>query len=369
MHTDIPQHAEIQQLAAVSRPNLVTLVLATTPVSTEAEANRIRFGTLISRAVAGLTALGGDPTEIAKTEAGLRALHDDVYLWRYLSRTLVVFAAPDRTISYRLPNELETEWFAGEQFRIVPILRTLAFSHEATVLALSQNAARLIGIGPDHRGVELPVPELPTDLLDTFNVEDPGIDSHRRRLHGPEGQTARLLAYARAVDRAILPTLRGRPHPLILASTQPLEGLYRSVTSAANLLAATIEGNPDELSAADLDEAARSILDAHYAAELATLRERFETRRASGRAVTDLTDVARSSVAGAVATLYVDLDAHPVGTLDREFGAVSSEDTPGRSLIDDIAGQVLAHGGRVLVLRSEDVPGGGQMGAEVRFNV
>lgn len=369
VHTDIPQHSEIQQLAAVSRPNLVTIVLRTTPVTTEAEANRITFGTLISQAIARLTEIGGDPAEIALTEAGLRNLHDDSHLWRYLSNSLVVFAGPERTISYRLPNELETEWFAGEQFRVVPILRTLTFPHEATVLALSQNAVRLIAIGPDHRGTELPVAELPTDLLDAFNVEDPGVDSHRRRLHGPEGQTARLLAYARAVDRAVIPALRGNPHPLILATTQPLDGAFRSVTSAANLLPTSIEGNPDDRSAADLDEAARCILDAHYAAELSALADRFETRRASGRAVTDLTDVARSAIAGAVATLYVALDAHPSGTLDLESGAVASADTPGRSIVDDIAAQVLAHGGRVLVLRRDDMPGGGELGAEVRFTV
>lgn len=369
MHTDIPQHPEIQQLAAVARPNLVTIVLRTTPVTSDAEANRITFGTLITQAIARLTELGGDAAEIARTEEGLRGLHDDTHLWRYLSHSLVVFASPDRTISYRLPNELETEWFAGEQFRVVPILRTLTFPHEATVLALSQNAVRLIAIGPDHRGTELPVPELPTDLLDAFNVEDPGVESHRRRLHGPEGETSRLLAYARAVDRAIAPALRGRQHPLILAATQPLDGMFRSVTSAAHLMENSIEGNPDDRSPAELDEAARGMLDEHYASEIAAIRERFETRRASGKAVTDLTDVARSAIAGAIATLYVDVDAHPVGTLDIESGAVGSEDTPGRSLVDQIAAQVLSHGGRVLALRRDDMPGGGELGAEVRFNV
>ncbi|TDP90871.1 hypothetical protein EDF62_2526 [Leucobacter luti] len=369
MHTDIPQRPEVEHLAAVSSPHLVTIVLRTTPVTTEAEAARITFGTLTTQAIARLTELGGSPTEIERTAAGLRALHDDAHLWRYLSHSLVVFASPERTISYRLPNELESEWFAGSHFRIVPILRTLTYPHEARVLALSQNAVRLIAIEPDHPGVEVPVPELPSDLLDTFNVEDPGIESHQRRLHSPEGQTPRLLAYTRAVDRAIAPVLRATRVPLILAATQPLAGMFRSITSATELLDATIDGNPDERTAAELDEAARTILDAHYAAELAADAERFETRRANGKAVTDLTDVARAAVAGAVATLYVDIDAHPVGALDTLTGTVSAESDPGRSLVDQIAAQVLAHGGRVLPLRRGEVPGGGELGAEVRFSV
>nr|WP_237467340.1 hypothetical protein [Leucobacter chromiireducens] len=369
VHTDIPQLSEIEQLAQVNRPNLVTIVLRTTPVTTEAEANRITFGTLIGEAVARLAAVGGDAAERDRTEAGLRALHEDQHLWRYLSHTLVVFASPDRTVSYRLPNELETEWFAGENFRIVPLLRTLTFPHEASVLALSQNAVRLIEIGPSGPGTEVEVPELPSDLLDAFNVEDPGVDSHRRRLHGPEGHTMRLLGYARAVDRAVAPQLRGTQRPLILAATQPLNGMFRSVTSASRLLASSIDGNPDERSAAELDEAARALLDEHYAAELVQLRDRFETRRAAGRAVTDLTDIARSAIAGAISTLYVDVDARPEGTLDVATGSVAAESAPGRSLIDEIAGQVLQHGGRVLVLRGGDVPGGGAHGAETRFAV
>ncbi|WP_125100546.1 hypothetical protein [Leucobacter chromiireducens] len=369
MHTDIPQHAEIEQLAHIDRANLVTIVLRTTPVTTEAEANRITFGTLISEAIGCLADQGGDAVERDRTEAGLRALHEDQHLWRYLSHSLVVFASPDRVVSYRLPNELETEWFAGRHFRIVPLLRTLTFPHQASVLALSQNAVRLINIGPAGRGTEVDVPGLPSDLLDAWGVEDPGIDAHRRRLHSPEGHTTRLLGYARAVDRAIAPQLRGTERPLILAATQPLDGMFRSVTSASRLLAASIDGNPDERSAAELDAAARSLLDAHYAAELSELRDRFETRRAAGRAVTDLTDIARSAIAGAISTLYVDMAARPEGTLDVATGSVAAESTPGRSLIDEIAAQVLQHGGRVLVLRAGEVPGGGAHGAETRFAV
>ncbi len=369
MHTDIPQRPEIEQLAAEARPNLVTIVLSTTPVTTDAEAHRITFGTLIGQAIAQLTEQGGDAAEIARTEDGLRAVHDDSHLWRYLSHTLVVFGSPDRTITYRLPNVLETEWFAGEHFRIVLLLRTLTFPHEATVLALSQKAVRLIEIGPDHRGAEVPVPELPTDLLDAFNVEDPGVESHRRRLHGPEGQTTRLLGFARAVDRAIAPVLRTRRRPLILAATQPLDGLFRSVTSGAHLLEHSIEGNPDERSIAELDEAARKVLDEHYAKQLGEYAAQFENRRASGKAITDLSDIARAAVAGAVATLFVSIDASPAGVLDTETGTFSTEEVGCHSLVDQIVGQVLAHGGRVLVLRAGEVPGGEALGAEVRFSV
>lgn len=369
MHTDIPLRSEIEQLAQTERPNLVTIVLRTSPVTSEAEASRVTFSNLITKAVAEHTAHDGNAAEIAATEAGLRALLEDTELWRYLSQSLVVFASPERTVAYRLPNELETEWFSGNHFRIVPLLRTITFAHDGTVLALSQKSVRLIEIGPDHRGNELPVPELPTDVLDAFNVEDPGVDSHDRRLHGPEGHNARLLGFARAVDRAIAPVLRGTRGPLILAAARPLDSVFRSVTRNAKLLPAGITGNPDNLSSAELDAAARVILDETYAAELAERQESFENRRSAGRAASDLTDIARAAIAGAIATLYVDVDARPEGTLDEQAGGYVAGNTAGYNLVDQLAARVLESGGRVLVLRSGEVPGGSALGAELRFAV
>lgn len=372
MYTDIPQREEIERLAAASNPHSVTLVLRSSPVTSEVERLRIEFGNLSAEAVAALRERGetkADGEAAEAVEALLRELHEDQEFWRFQSHSLVVFVTPEQIVSYRLPNELDSEWFAGNHFRIVPLLRTITFPHEASVLALSQNATRLISIGPDHPGTEIPVPDLPTDILDTFNVSDPGTQSHQRRLHGPEGQSERIRAYARSVERAIAPIVRATRRPLILAATQPLLGEFRGLSTMPKLLSEAIEGNPDDRSAAELDTAAREILDRHYEETLAGWSAQFANRQANGRAVTDLTDVARSAVAGAVQTLYVDLAARPEGTLDAEFGTIDAAPTVGESLIDRVAAAVLAHGGRVRVIRSGQVPGGGTQGAEVRFSV
>ncbi|MEB4616303.1 baeRF11 domain-containing protein [Leucobacter sp. M11] len=372
MYTDIPQREEIERLAAAENEHSVTLVLRSSPVTSEAERLRIEFNNLASEAVSALRArtegkANGEAADAV--EALLRELHEDQEFWRFQSHSLVVFVTPEQIVSYRLPNALDSEWFAGKHFRIVPLLRTITFPHEASVLALSQKATRLIAIGPDHPGTEIPVPDLPTDILDTFNVSDPGTQSHQRRLHGPEGQSERLRAYARSIDRAVAPVVRATRRPLIIAATQPLLGEFRAQSTMPKLLSEAIEGNPDERSAAELDAAARDILDRHYEETLAEWTEQFQNRQASGRAVTDLSDVARAAVAGAIQTLYLDLAAHPEGTLDREFGTINTEPEPCESLIDRIVAQVLAHGGRVRVLRAGQVPGGGLQGAEVRFSV
>ena len=76
---------------------------------------------------------------------------------------------------------------------------------------------------------------------------------------------------------------------------------------------------------AELAQAARPILDALYAAELDSLRARFEEWQSKGRAATDLTDVARAATFGAVDTLFVDIDDLVEGTLDPDSGAITGD--------------------------------------------
>lgn len=368
MYTDIPQHDEMQQLAAARHPLSVTLVLRTSPVSQAAEQHRAAFAAQIHEAAEQLQAQGADKHAIGQLRAGLEAIHEDSHFWRFLADSLVVFATPDRVRSYRLPNELSSEVFVGDRFRIVPLLRTSSFPQTAYVLALSQNRVRLIDVSPDHAAAPVELPELPEGIADALGVADPATDAPRQRLHGPEGHTARLTQYARAVDRAIAPVVRSNDRPLILAAAQPMQGVFAAICTSPQLLPSHIEGNPDERSEAELDAAARVILDERYRAEVAGLGERFENLRSAGRAITDLSDLGRAAVAGAIEQLIVGIDAHPAGSLDETSGQLGAA-APGRSLVDELAGATLAAGGRVLVLREGDVPGGGEIAATVRFSV
>src|SRR4029078_13335873 len=95
-------------------------------------------------------------------------------------------------------------------------------------------------------------------------------------LQGSEGQKLLLRQYARKVDHALRGVLTGLEIPLILAATEPLDSIYRSLNSYPHLVDAGIAGNPENATDAELAEAARSVLDDVYARELAASRETFE---------------------------------------------------------------------------------------------
>jgi hypothetical protein len=175
--------------------------------------------------------------------------------------------------------------------------------------------------------------------------------------------------YPRSIERALRPMLAGGDVPLILAGTEPLDSIYRSVNSYPGLVSTGIRGNPEATSDADLAAGARTVLDEMYASELADLRKLWDLRTSQGRTLTDLADVARAATFGAVHTVLADIDAVVPGTVDEDTGAVTlaADGVTSYGVVDEIARRVWVNSGRVLAVRRDDVPGDQGVAAILRY--
>ena len=377
LHTDIPTRDDVDALAAVREHPCVSIYLSTTPLPKDADMARVELKNQVSEAVQQLRAAGTDRHLIEQQEEILVDLIEDVDFWRLLSYSLAIFATPTSVRTFRLPNRLSTALEVSDRFYLKPLLRAVTFPQAAFVLALAQNSVRLLEISAESPVYAVSVPGLPSDVADAVGL--PSIngrtqDSHIMggRIQGGEGQKVRMRQYARAIDRALRPVLSGLDLPLILAAAEPLAGIYRSVNSYPNLTDAIIGGNAEETPDEDLGRAARGILDELYAAELDELVDRMARRAAHGRAVTDLSDVARAATYGAVETLFVDIDQSVPGLVDEETGAVTlsdSEDAVSYGVVDEILRRALLSGAEIFAVRADDMPGGGAVAAGVRFVV
>lgn len=369
--TDIPTRGEIDRLLEHRAEASVSIYLPTDPAS-GGEAERIELKTLAAQASSRLGEAGVGVRVVRQFEEEIDYLYDDDEFWRYQARCLAVFAAPDRLVTFRLPNRLRSQVAVSDRFYLRPLLRTLTFPHVAFVLALAQGSVRVVEVTPDLEPAPIRVDDLPSDVAGAAGKSSISDRAPVRRIQGAEGQKVRMHQYARAVDRALRPLLNGLEVPLILASTDPIESIYRLVNTYPHLLDQGIPGNPEAASDAELAAASRTILDEHYAAQLRDLHELYGQRSAEGRTLSDVAEVARAATFGALATLLVDIDAALPGAVDDQTGAVSfANGATGdvHDVTDEIARRAWLSGARVLAVRDREVPGGGEVAAILRYPV
>jgi hypothetical protein len=369
LHTDVPTRAQLQGLLTVREPVSVTIYLATSP-SSRGEAERIELKNLAADASRQLRDAGAAKDDVAGVDEQLAELIDDDDFWRYQARSLAVFVTPTTATTFRLPNRLVSVAEVSDRFHLKPLLRAVTFPQAAFVLAFSQGRVRVLELAPELDLTEVELPDLPADVASAVGKSSIRDRGPNRKLQGTEGQKVRMRQYARQVDQALRPLLNGLDLPLILAATEPLDSIYRSVSSYPHLLATSVPGNPDVVSDAELAGSARRILDELYAGELRAIRELYALRLSQRRASADIADVARAATYGLVDTVLVDIDEVVPGFVDEESGAITVDDrgdAVNYGVVDEIARRVWLNGGRVLAVRQADVPGEGSVAAILRY--
>jgi Bacterial archaeo-eukaryotic release factor family 11 len=369
LHTDIPTRAQVDRLLDHRRPSSVSIYLPTDPAS-NGQAERIELRDLAANAERQLSEAGVAKADVAAIREELDGLHDDDRFWRFQGRSLAIFATPESIATFRLPNHLLSMVEVSDRFHVKPLLRAVTFPEVALVLALAQGSVRVIEVAPNVQAGPVEVPGLPKDVASA--VGEPSIRGRgpHGRLEGSEGQKVRMRQYAHRVDQALRPLLGGHGVPLILAATEPLEGIYRSVSTYPQLASHGIEGNPEGKTDAELADAARTVLDELNAAALSNVQERYRLLESESRAAADLAVVARAATFGAVDTILVDIDETIPGSIDEQTGAVELDevdDAVNYGVVDEIARRVWRTGGTVLAVRREDVPGGGPAAAILRY--
>lgn len=372
LHIDLPSRADIERLAAHRGAPAVSIYVKTHPVTQHADTDRLELARLMREALAQMEKAGIDKRAIWPIEAAVKDLVDDPMYWDVQANSLAVLATPESLRTFRLPNKLQSTVEVSDRFHLKPLLRALTFPHNAYVLALSMGAVRLVEISADLPPEELEVPGLPRNVEEATGVESRNVS----RGAGRDGQNlneAELhTRYARRIDTALRPFLRGHERPLIIAAAEPLGTNFRSVSSYPHTARQIIAGNHDRTPPHELAAAGRKILDEIYADEIRELKRLYEERQGELRATGDVAQAARAATFGAIDTLIFDIDSVEHGTVDDTDGRVNFEAEPNArnyGIVDEIASRALRSGARLVAARRDDIPGGGSLAAILRYPV
>jgi len=373
LHVDIPTLPEIQTLFAQRNQASVSIYLETTPQTQHIGQAGIVLANLIKEADSQLESAGIDKRERWAIVEQLEDVSEDEDFWKYQANSLAIFATPDSRRSYRLPNTLTNMVQVSDRFHLKPLIRAISVQQHAFVLALAENEVRVIEVFSDMPAVEIRVPDMPKDAASAVGTATVNTRSHSSgRQHGSEGQKVHLRKFCRMVDAALRPVLAGRHEPLILAATEPLLSIYRSVNTYPEFAAQMIETSPVRIPEHELAEAARPILAQRHEETIKAFKELYRERENQGRATTDVAMAARAATFGAIDTLVVDIDEVVIGRIDEETGEVSfadSESAETYGIVDEIAGRTLAMGGKVIGERKENIPGAGYLAAVLRYKI
>lgn len=371
-YVDIPTFSDIKKLARKRNPVSLSFTLRTTPVTQDAQQDRTKFANLAHAAVQEVSDGRLTKSEISDLEANLADIVEDDDFWGRQSESLVVFATPENVRTFRLPNHLNDTAEISDRFHLTPLLRAVAFPHNAVALVLGQKSVRVIEINGDRPAGEVKVSGMPDDAASVAGKSSILGRAPKGRLQGSEGQKVHLLAYSRRVDAALRPLLAGRDIPLVLVAHEPMRSIFLSVCSYDNVLNGQPEGVSEESSDADIASASRQLIDTHYEDQLQNVRETYAGRVNDRRASDSVSEAARLATFGAVETLLVNMEAAVPGTIDGVTGEATFSETAGPDTYDvlsEIASRVIQTGGDVVSVRQKDLPGSTPLAALLRYPI
>jgi release factor family 11 len=390
LHIDIPTLEEFKALAQVKGETCVSLYLPTSPLAQDVRANRIAFKDLVREALSQLREGGADKEKIAALEERFDHLARDDYdvqdedkirkrqrakpdeieaFWHTQANGLAVLATASMTRTFRLPDAPKPLAEVADRLHLTPLIRAMTSPHDAFILALAEESVRLIHVCANFPPERLQVPDLPRNADEATRRPSVHVRAPRGRLQNLEGEKVLLHQYARKVEQAVSNVLAGRNAPLVLAATEPLASIFRSVNTYPRLVNEMIDGNPDQVSDGEMEDAAIPILDRLYSRELKAAIALYDELKPR-RATTDISYAAHAATAGAIDQLLVDLDAVVPGLVSDIDGSVTysaSDDAETYSVVDEVARRALFTGARVMGARSEELPDRAPLAAILRY--
>src|SRR3984893_8766967 len=374
LHIDIPTLAEFKALAQIKGETCVSLYLPTSPLVDNIRANRIAFKDLAREALAQLREAGADKRKIAVFKERfdhLAGLDHDVQdedkirklqrakpdpfdtFWHYQANGLAVLSTSGLMRMFRLPDAPKPLAEVADRLHLTPLIRAMTSPHDIFVLALAEESVRLIHAFANFPPVRLQIPDLPKNAEQATRRPSFHVRAPRGRLQKLEGEKVLLHKYVRKVEQAIHNVLAGLNTPVVVAAEEPLASMYRSLNGYPGLAEEIIEGNPDQKTDAELEDAAIPILDRIYSREVKAAIAPVDQLKPR-RATTDVSYAAHAATAGAVEQLLVDLDAVVPGLVSDVDGSVTysaSDDAQTYSVVDEVARRALSTGARVLGVR------------------
>jgi hypothetical protein len=336
---DLFTRSSLQDLVNARQDVAVSIFMPTVRRGRDIRQNPLQWKNALKSADEQLHEFGLAGSRINRILDAPRRLADDHLWWENQSDGLAAFIGPDRFEHFRLPLELEPRVVVGSDFCVRPLLPVLQGDGQFYILAVSQNRVRLLR-ATRYSVAELDPQGLPKNLRDALNIDEyfASLQHHsteRGRLgrqwgtfHGHGGSDMdvekrdEIIEYFRIINKSLEDFFREERRPLVFAGVDYLFPMFQEASSYSRLVEPPITGNPDESSAADLQQRAWSIVEPLFSADRSAALDRYGAALPEKMASSDLSTVLQAARDGRVDVLFVAQGAEIWGELDDTPSAV-----------------------------------------------
>jgi hypothetical protein len=295
--------------------------------------------------------------------------------WQYQKDGFALFMSPELMRGYRLSMDTPEVVVAADQFHLKPVLPLVVYDAGFFILALSQNECRLYQCTMQHCD-EIRPKNLPDSLSQAlkFDLQEKQLQFHTASqtsqapgrkatvFHGQgvadDEDKDRILRYFQAINKALTAFLGPRTELLILAGVEYLHALYRSANTYPHLINQGITGNPENLTAQDLHEAARKIVSPHTRKDMEHAVKAYQDLKGTGKTANDLAHILHQAPTGQVKHMMVARDVDQWGQFSRNDEPVfhSVNQAQDQDLLNVAACHGLRNGASVFPLPLKEMP-------------
>ena len=381
---------EIKTLLEKHKGPCVSIFLPTSRGGVESQQDELRLRHQIRDSENRLLLENLRSTEVEKMLGPLNALLEDGDFWLHTVDGLAIFRTSEMFSYYRLPYSFKEQVVVSDHFYLKPLLPLLANGGRFYILAISQNALRLLE-GTRFSIHEFELPEtVPANLAEALKYEEAENEvsfysSSSGAVVGKGGRKAaifygqgvghddskdHLLRYFQHIDRGLHELLRDESVPLVLAGVGYLFPIYQQANTYPYLLHQGVPGNPDKLSSDVLHEEAWAVVEPYFQKVQERTAAQYRDNVGTARTANDIREIMPAAYYGQIASLFVAIDQELWGNFDPTSNTIHVHKEArfrDDDLLDEAATQTILHGGSVYAIEQAKVPGESLLAAVFRY--
>lgn len=261
-------------------------------------------------------------------------------------QTMVIYHDKSATKILSIPIETPALSVVSRSFHIKPLLTWLQCSQNYYLINLSKRKIYLY----QGNAYELKCLKV---FEDTTSISVAKKKSYKL-------DTLRLRKFYTSVEKKLYKNLSQNRYPVILAGVSYLQSIFRQVNRDPDLILQSIDGNVERKSEADLRTASHQIMVKLFEQFKKEMINEFQESEWTGKATDNLIHIADAAAKGKIKKLLVASDKLIWGIYNSRSGSITIHPEQLNSfdedILDDLAETVLNKGGKVICMKSNELP-------------